>query len=506
MESERPNREPARNPVREPKRAVALVVMVTTMHALTPFTPTSEDPWDAAKAAHLLRRAGFGAGPAEIAACVARGPAASLARLFDFETGAADFEAQLARHRAEFEDTKGVGAQVQGLRREWIYRMVHSPHPLAEKLTLFWHDHFACQESKVIRTYLLLEQNQLFRRHAAGSFPELLRGVARDPAMLVFLDNRLSVMGSPNENWARELLELFTVGVDRYTQRDITELARVFTGWTTPELHVGEFLFDPKTHDVGDKVVFGRVIRGRSGDAGLEEGGQALDIICARDDTYHFLATKLIAWFVTDAAAPAAAEELAEVLRDSGGSIREALRVLLSSRWFHAEEHRFALYKNPVELIVSSARLLGMNNPHLAGLETHGLRMGMQLFEPPSVAGWDHGEAWVHSGSVAPRFNFALAMSQLAHAGRKVAGRASLDLDALRGGDEAAADHRTILRALAERLLQRPLSVEQEDPVVELLSAGGELPEGDREARDAVRSRVRAAIHMTLSAPQFAQA
>jgi len=296
------------------------------------------------------------------------------------------------------------------------------------------------------------------------------------------------------------------LGVDLYTQHDITELARIFTGWTTPAAHVGEFSFDPTMHDIGDKIVFGRKIRGRSGPTGVDEGDEALDIILERQDCAHFLATKLIGWFVTHEPAQQAVDELANVLRESDYSIRDALRVLFLSEWFNAEENRFRLHKMPVELIVGAARALLLQNPHLAELELHGLRMGMKLFEPPSVAGWEHGQAWVRTGSVAPRLNFALALSEVAHAGRKIAGRPSVDFDKLRSDSDLSWITRGLVRSVAERLLQRQLTPDQEDTIAEFLDSTGPTSDDAKISRKQARFRVRACIQFVLSAPQFALA
>jgi hypothetical protein len=481
------------------------------MKLLQPFQPSAADPWDLAKVAHLARRAGFGASGETLNRLFQLGPDGAVDHFVEFASVDGRLEAELEAVGPELElipENKGAyGADsMNRLRRWWLYRMVRSHQPLQEKLALFWHDHFACQESKVIRTNLLLNQNILFRDYGAGSFRELLRRVSRDPAMLVFLDNRLSEKGSPNENWARELLELFTVGVDRYSQHDITELARVFTGWTTRAGHVDKFVFDPTMHDHGDKLVFGHKIRGRAGADGLDEGNEALDIILERADCASYLASKLVAWFITQEPSPEAVADLAGVLRESDYSIREALRTLFRSKWFYSEEHRFRLHKTPVELIAGAARALELQNPHLAELEKHCLRMGMKLFEPPSVAGWEHGQAWVRTGSVAPRLNFALALSEVAHAGRKVAGRASLDLDELRGHSNAPDEDRELVRSLAERLLQRPLSTAQRDAIADVLDTSEPVSDDPKVARKQARARVRAAIHLVLSSPQFALA
>jgi uncharacterized protein (DUF1800 family) len=471
------------------------------MRHLAPFIPSPGDPWDAAHAAHLLRRAGFGGPPAEVERLAARSPAEAVESLLDFETGAAAFEESVEEHRPEFDAAHGVGARMDGLRREWIYRMVHTPHPLREKLTLFWHDHFALQESVVVREPLVRLHVDTLRAHGAGPFRGLLRAVAADPGMLVQLDNRLNEAGAPNENYARELMELHALGVDNYSQRDVVALARVFTGWSTPQPHVPEFVFNAERHDARDKLFLGRTIEGRGGQRGLAEGEEALDLIVAQDACASFLASKLLRWFASHAPPLEVVSELAAALRENGLDVSGALRTLFSSTWFHAREQRFALYKNPLEMAVCAARGLGLQNAHLAGLEQLARRMGMHLFEPPSVAGWEHGAAWVNSGAIVQRFNSALAISELPHTSRAIVGHPALDFDAL---CEVAGDTGRLADALAARLLQRALAPAQRAALVAFLDEAAAAGEPGRSAQKRWRDVTRAAVHLVLCVPEYA--
>ena len=478
------------------------------MDALRAFAPTASQPWDAPTAAHLARRAGFGARPEEISELVALGPVDAVERFVGEPERDEALEAELESLGPEL-DLAGMEPGAYGgqtfdlLRRRWIYRMVRGRTPLTEKLALFWHDHFACQSSKVVRTWLCHQQLELFRAHALGSFRSLLGAVASNPAMLVFLDNRLSEKSAPNENWARELMELFTLGVDRYSQRDVTELARVFTGWTTERADSTEFVYDPELHDEDDKSLLGQVIAGRSGEAGRREGHEALELLLGRRDCALFLADKLARWFAQHEPPAEVVEALADTLVENDYQLRPTLRRLFRSAWFYAPEQRFALYKNPVELLVGACRLLDLNNPHLFHPERHAHAMGMRLFEPPSVAGWDHGPEWVRTGTVAPRLNLALDLSEQAHASRSVAGRCSLDLDALAGTSESGQAADELVDALGARLLQRPLEDEQRAALIELVDSYGTPPSDEREARRFRRARVRAALHLCLACPQF---
>lgn len=472
---------------------------------LEPFAPTADAPWDRRRAAHLARRAGFGASGAELDHLVAVGPAGAVAHFVDAPTEDEELDREVAALGSAL-DPGALGPGAYGrantdrLRRWWLYRMVRTAAPLREKLALFWHDHFAVQEGIVIRTQLLAAQNATLRRHGLGPFRDLLGRVARDPAMLVFLDNRLSTKESPNENWARELLELFTLGVDEYTQQDVRELARVFTGWTTPAADSTEFRFAPEHHDTGDKLVLGRAIEGRRGPDGETEGDEALAHILETPAHARFLARKLIEWFGSHTPEPEVVERLAEVLRANGGSVAETLRVLFLSRWFYAPDQDHALYRNPVELVVSAARALDVQNPHLAHLEQHTAALGMELLEPPSVAGWEHGSTWVRTGSVAPRLNFALALAELPHAGRAITGRATIDLDRLAAGSEYRSE--ALLDLLSDRLLQQPLEPNQRAAVLDSLEPMDPDP-GSLDARDRGRRTVRALVHLLLASPQF---
>lgn len=456
----------------------------------------SDETWTRADAAHLARRAGFGATPDELDRLVELGRDGAVASFVDFPVEDAALELLIEEQGGtlvDFESGEGanIGAVAEHARNWWIFRMVHGAHPLQEKLTLLWHDHFACQRSKIIRLPQYFDQNQVFRRNAAGSFRTLLREVSADPGMLTYLDNRLNDRQNPNENWGRELLELFTLGVDNgYTQRDVYEFSRVFTGWTTPDKNTAEYVYDAEMHDEGDKLLFGETLEGRSGAEGEDEGHEALERILARRECADFIAGKLCAWFVNHEPDPERVREFGAVLHESDYSLRETLHAIFASDWFYAPENRLNMYKNPVEFVVSAARLVGLQNAHLAPLEEAARAMGMDLFEPPSVAGWDHGAVWVNSGTAIHRFNFALALAELPHTTREITGRTAWNLDALEDSIEA----------LTERLLQRRLPAEKLAAVTEV---AGDLREFDADA-ETLRERRRAAVHLILSTPEFA--
>ncbi|MCE9595113.1 MAG: DUF1800 domain-containing protein [Planctomycetes bacterium] len=421
--------------------------------ALEPFVPSPDDPWDRAKAAHLLRRAGFGARPREVLALLRLEPAAAVASLVDFPDIDAELEAQIALEGGclgELDNRNRIGERLgENARVWWLYRMVNGRRPLHEKLTLFWHAHFACRENELLPTPLLLAQNRMLRRLGPARFDELLLAVARDPAMLVFLDNRSNEKTRPNENWARELLELFTLGRGNYEQHDVVELARVFTGWRASSGEEPRFAFSAAHHDEGDKLVLGTKIRGRAGASGVEEGDEVLRRLARAPSTARRLADKLARWFVCDEPSAEIIECLAAELAGREFSLRETLRRLFASRLFFAPAQRFALVRTPVDLVVAAARSLEVQNVHLLGLETISARMGMQLLRPPNVAGWGLGARWICASAAAQRAEFARDLAQLPHTTRRVAGHAALDVEALAAG---AREPRRIASELGVRI------------------------------------------------------
>ena len=475
------------------------------MASLLVFEPGRDAPWDRARAAHLARRAGFGATPAELDRLVEIGFEAAVDSFVDWP----DDEPQLAREEAAFgsalADLDGMqdGTQdaVARLRLQWLWRMVESAYPLREKLSLLWHDHFATAESKVLRIDLIRGQYETIHRLCAASFRELVGAIARDPAMLVFLDNRVSKKKHPNENFARELVELFTLGVNRYEQRDVAEIARVFTGWTTPDRNRGPFEFDSGDHDSNDKLVLGQSIAGRKGAAGEQEGDELLDLLVARPECAKFIATKLCAWFVAHEPPPELVDAVAAEFVSQGFRVRETVRALLRSQAFYDELFLFRLHKTPVEWAVGAARLLAVRNVHLLGLDSRLGRMGMRLFEPPSVAGWESGRDWAQSSQIAERFELALAFSTIAHSRREVFGAPAADFQAL--GSQLAGDSAALVDQLCAHLLQRQIAPAAREVLVTYLDEALPL-EGEDSAREHLaRERVRAAVHLLLCSPEF---
>lgn len=279
--------------------------------------------------------------------------------------------------------------------RAWWYReMLDTPTPLTERMTLFWHNHFVSSLEKVKAPHLMYRQNVLLRRHALGNFRELLHAIAKDPAMVVYLDSAANRRGQPNENFAREVMELFTLGVGQYTEQDVKEAARAFTGWSLDRATY-EFRFYPFLHDSGEKQVLGR--------NGKLDGGDVLDILLAQPATAEFIVTKLWREFVSPQPPAAEVKRLAGIMRAAHYDIKPVLRALFLSDAFYAQENRAALIKSPVELLVGTARQFGIGGMELRLYALAGRQLGQDIFAPPNVKGWPGGEDWINSTTLLGR-------------------------------------------------------------------------------------------------------
>src|SRR5215475_12818981 len=408
---------------------------------LNDLSPIAVSDWSYDRAAHLIDRAGFGATPEEIARLAAMTPEQAVASLLDYGAVPNDHLAPFdpsgvwdpslrnfppsrpaATERAEKTgESLGVSVKPAGERRLqpvvdrffywlratmletrrlahwWADRMVATNRPLEEKMALFWHGHFATGEEK-IRDYRKMEQQlALFHRHATGSFRALLIDVARDPAMLAYLDAAQNVKGAPNENFAREVMELFTMGVGHYSERDIREAARAFTGWIDDDL---AFKLDADKHDDGQKTFLGR--------SGNFDGVDILAIILDQKVTAEFVAGKLYRFFVREELSEPLQAKLGAILRDNNYEIVPLLRTLFLSRDFYSAPSFGTRIKGPIELIVSSYRKLGVRRlPGIPDLNVVSRELGQILLNPPTVAGWAQGRTWITPGLLLARGNFA---------------------------------------------------------------------------------------------------
>lgn len=379
---------------------------------LNPELAWSEAPpkvWNLRWAAHLYRRAAFGGPPLPLGASTAtsaalkqsveKGMVAALEDLFVGADAGGKFAAlmdSLGERIARSSSSRFGGVNISRLQGWWLYRMLFSPHPLQERMTLFWHNHFATSVTKVGSALMMIEQNRLLRRRALGRFEPLVQDVARDPAMLFWLDTIKNTKGNPNENFARELMELFTLGVGNYTEQDVKEAARAFTGWSSINR---QYSFNAKLHDDGVKTVLGR--------RGNWNGDDVIRIVLGEPAVATFVVRKLYREFISDTPPPESLiEPLANQFRKSGYDISDCLKTMLRSRLFFSRHAYRQRIKGPVEYVVGLMRALDGRAP-MEGLAVAMEGMGQSLFEPPNVKGWDGGTAWLNSATLLARHNLA---------------------------------------------------------------------------------------------------
>jgi uncharacterized protein (DUF1800 family) len=360
------------------------------------YVPSAEEPWDLRKVGHLYRRASFGATWSELRAGLASGPDKIIDDLLKGWPGQNEFDRKTAA-LAESVAAANSGPQA---RAWWLYRMLYSPHPLAEKLTLFWHNHFATSNAKVNNAAFMLGQYELMRRHALGNFRSLLEEMSRDPAMMVWLDTSLSKKGMPNENYARELMELFSLGIGHYTETDIREAARAFTGW---EIKDGKAVFSSSKHDDDEKKVLGQ--------KGKWTGEDIVRICLEQPSASSFIVTKLYRFLVSETApTPSLLEPLADQFRATGCDFGSLVATMLRSNLFFSVQTYRGRVKAPVDFALGIVRALEGRVGTIALAEALE-QLGQNLFYPPSVKGWDGGPNWINGQTLLFRQNLALALT-----------------------------------------------------------------------------------------------
>jgi hypothetical protein len=370
---------------------------------------------DIALMAHLMRRAGFGASREELEARTAKGYEATVEELLNPQAEPVDRYAFLRYHPGFWKPitSPGMGSAA------WFHTLLNTQRPLEEKMVLFWHQVFATGQSKVDHWHELIAQVDMLRERGMGNYRDLLVELAKNPAMIYWLDNCDNHSYAVNENWGRELLELFSMGVGNYTETDVREASRAFTGWTIalapPRGYYNrwdwEFEYIEADHDDGEKTFLGHT--------GRFNGEDIIDIVCQQPATAQFLARHLYnffvadevqvpAWQVTPPRDPEAIETLAQTFTASHYDIRSVLRVLFLSDFF--KNARFARIKSPAEVVVGILRLAGgaeFPAPGIGNLAKQPSYMGQDLLNPPSVEGWHTGSEWINSGTLMKRINFA---------------------------------------------------------------------------------------------------
>lgn len=408
------------------------------------LTSITAQEWSPDRAAHLLERAGFGGPPQEIDRVAAMTPEAAVRHLVHYqdrdnshlpafdESGVFDptldpfpkSRADAVRIARVNGESMGVKVKPGGSRplqpvvdrffywlradalemrragQWWAQRMLVTQRPLQEKLALFWHGHFATSDTKVRDYRKLLKQLELFWQHGNGNFRDLLIGVAQDPAMLVYLDAGENIKGHPNENFGREILELFTLGVGNYTETDIRAASRAFTGWT----HIGlDFVVKPELHDEEEKTFLGHT--------GNYDGIDIIDIILKQDVAARFIVAKLYRYFVRQNPSPKLVAQLGAILREHQYEIAPLLTTIFLSRDFYSPPAYGTQIKSPVHLVVSTYRKLGLTDiPGVPDFNITARDLGQELFHPPNVAGWEGGRSWITPALLLERGNFARAV------------------------------------------------------------------------------------------------
>ncbi len=451
----------------------SLLTTLRPEEAWLPYEPSSSQPFTRVQAAHLYRRAGFSANTHELDEAVRLGPQESVKRLL----AAAAENPQFASQMHKFGLSVLATNNPEPLAAWWLHRMLHTPAPLLEKTTLFWHGHFATSAAKVTDTQLMFNQNEMLREHALGKFESQVRGIARDPAMLLYLDSATNRKTHPNENFAREVMELFCLGLGNYTEKDIQELARTFTGW---EIQHGQFKFNQFQHDYGSKTILGK--------KGDYDGDEGLSVLLEQPATARFIATKLIHYFITDEAEIPAqlVEPLTQKFRDSNLTTGPVLEMLLSSRLFYSEASVGQKVRSPVELGIGMLRALeGASN--LPQMATELRELGQLPFFPPNVKGWNGGVTWINSSSLLGRSN--LVRKVLENSSTRFAGQ-SLDSYLQSQGLNSSGE---TVDWLCELLLAVPVPAEVRTQLVEVLDAPGS-------SRTENSKRM---LHTLLSLPEY---
>lgn len=374
---------------------------MAVLQSLAPFNALASGAWTHREAAHVLNRLQFGLTPQELDRAVTDGLEATLNRLTDNQPESDEF----LRAEATLRQAAINTASIENLKIWWLYRMRYSANPLLEKLTLFWHNHFATSNAKVNSVPYLLAQNELIRSLASGDFKELLHGMSRDTAMLIWLDGNANRKRHPNENFAREIMELFALGVGNYTERDIQEAARAFTGWHVRD---GQFWKNSSQHDESLKTVFGQ--------SGLFDGNDIVELCLAQQSCPRFLAMKLAKTFVCPEPSDEAITILANRIRQEDFHLKPVLRELFASKWFFEPENRCAVIKSPLDVVLGTLRAV-MEPVRWPGIAKLLADLGQNVFEPPSVKGWEGGRLWISSSSLLQRANFATELTTTDHFG-----------------------------------------------------------------------------------------
>ncbi|MFN8633496.1 MAG: DUF1800 domain-containing protein [Chloroflexota bacterium] len=442
------------------------------------------------RVALLLRRAGFGASQQELERYIGLGVEGTLDELLHPERIQEDFDGQLASLSGHLIDLQNI----EDVQTWWLYRMARTRRPLVEKMALFWHGHFAVANTKVANPLAMHNHLALLREKGLGSFRELLLGVSQDPAMLIWLDGNTNRKNAPNENYGRELLELYTLGIGNYSEDDVQASARAFTGWNLR--NNAEFFFDRNQHDYGQKTFLGKT--------GPLDGTDIVDAVVAHPATAERISKKLFAYFAYPNPEPPVLGSLVGAYMDSKYDVRAVVRAVLTSDAFYSEQSRYGHVKSPIEYTVGAVRMLGAQARE-RGLIVALRSMGQDVLNPPNVAGWAGGRAWVNPSTLLERFNFA---ARLATARGEPNDGGVMEPLALLGQDVSLSDAATITDRLSAAL-DVELSPDARGALVAYLQSPLTYPPylvtapNPQQVQQATDARLRGAIHLALASTEY---
>jgi uncharacterized protein (DUF1800 family) len=482
--------------------------------------------WDYDTAAHLLNRAGFGGPPAAIEKLADLSPDAALSTLLDYEQYAdptpdpdwakpdpegvrrlrvaAKYASPDERRKLFQQEMRVQHQRLMELRGWWLNRMAKGPRPFQEKMVLFWHGHFATSFQKVRNAYYMWRQNELFRRLGTGNWQELLTAAGKDPAMLVWLDQAESRQPHANENFAREVMELFALGIGNYTEKDVTEGARALTGWSLDRLHQ-QYIYRPYFHDKGMKTFLGLT--------GNLNGDDVVAQMVAQPAAARFITAKLWSYFAGQVPSDELNVALAGVFRENGSNFKPFLRVMFRSEEFYDAAIVRNQVKSPVQWLVSTVRVLECELPPTQICAGITRRMGQDLFAPPNVKGWDGGISWITTTTLLDRYNIAAVLvrganvprarledlQQMPQMAANQAGPQSkrvhvggVNVDKIVRPDERVNKDR-LMAALQHRLLQSALKEDQVKALSDFLNRRGRLNDSD----------IRSAIRLVMCTPEY---
>ena len=470
--------------------------------------------------AHLLRRAGFGATRRELERYESQGYEAAVDELLAPAEPGRMGDDLVRRYHHEYSGLMGQ----TGPGATWLYRMISTDNPLQEKMALFWHGLFATGYPKITNGKVMLDQLRMFRRYGLGSFKTLLVELSKDPAMIIWLDNQDNHTGTINENYGRELLELFSLGVGNYTEDDVKECARAFTGWTIGNMEYMKlrairdsiwpygriswhFRYREEDHDDGEKTFLG--------ETGRFNGEDIIEILCRQEATAKFLARHMYHYFVADEPPvpqwpytpprdPAAVDALAQAYFDSGYDITAMLRVLFTSDFFRSQDTWYEKVKSPADLMAGVLRLTGeyrMPERDFVGESQRMTFMGQQLANPPSVEGWHQGTEWVDTGTLVERINFATG-----HLGRIDAPGVRSMIRGVCSQAEGPISPEGLVDACLDQMGARTVSDDTRESLLAFASKRGDLEVGGREPDEEAQRRVAEMLQLVAATTEFQRA